>query len=681
MNPLSEEEMPIQSTVPESFVQRSRARQEKLRQAAADRKARVNCDSDDSVDSRKETTRRSNIRESIRDTRRVQSSMIPSKMETTKTKTARSLKKSRSLPSAILKPKLESSPALPDSNVKVHHISTESLPEVQSLSIKVTEPYETDTRTQQRRSPHLTVNNQDNMGYDNIEEQLINIYGESKWVRSDRVSKTPSESASADTAKLKRMDTSLLSNPRPKIQYEHFLSSTLPLLHRFTYSQVNTLSRKESELIKQCQADVEPHPNTIRKYASNLEPILRQKIGLLIVLYESVRDVVSTTVEEELIDLECGEDNSKYSRWRDAGTGIQPFLPPVPPRSEMTVASAATNVFRLLVGPVLAIVRIAAVFLLLALYTLIISGIGGILSIAPPLQRTWNRVWMKILARIALFVIGFYYIRSEIVYVRRGRGHSASNQKQPSVSVGSGDVIIVNSSSYIDILYLTFRFAPLFTQIDATTNKVKFISTQEAIKQCGKYPELSLDTKTYSLKEASQLAKKQGLGPIVVFPEGTTSNGRALLKFIPLFKDFSLPEKEVKLHVLGLKYEYNHFSPTYTVGSKAVHFLKLCCQISNSLLVKCLAPNESPSSPSFSIANSISTSTAAAPTGASPNAATDSLANDGDSVGAQLLTLLGGITRLRKTSLGIRDKIEFLDYYLQRTGGVKPSGTKSKKTK
>jgi hypothetical protein len=106
----------------------------------------------------------------------------------------------------------------------------------------------------------------------------------------------------------------------------------------------------------------------------------------------------------------------------------------------MTVASAATNVFRLLVGPVLAIVRIAAVFLLLALYTLIISGIGGILvsfaiiyravndafnemnlqSIAPPLQRTWNRVWMKILARIALFVIGFYYIRSEIVYVRRG---------------------------------------------------------------------------------------------------------------------------------------------------------------------------------------------------------------------------------------------------------------------
>jgi translation initiation factor IF-1 len=37
------------------------------------------------------------------------------------------------------------------------------------------------------------------------------------------------------------------------------------------------------------------------------------------------------------------------------------------------------------------------------------------------------------------------------------RGHSAGKQKQDSVSVGSGDVVIVNSSSYIDILYLAFR--------------------------------------------------------------------------------------------------------------------------------------------------------------------------------------------------------------------------------
>ncbi|KAG2176865.1 hypothetical protein INT44_007529 [Umbelopsis vinacea] len=313
MNPsLSTEELPIQSSIPESFVQRSRARQEKLRQAAADRKARINCDSDDSLDSRKETTRKhTTIKDSGRDVRSAHSSVLPSKKETSSTRTARSLKKSRSLPSSILKPKLETAPDMPDLKARVQSVSSGNLPEVQSLSIKVTEPYQGDSKPQHRRSPLLTVNDQNNMGYDSIEEQLIDIYGDSKWVRKDRASKTPSESTSGETVKLKQMDTSLLCNSRPKVQYEHFLSSTLPLLHRFTYSQVNTLSRKESELIKQYQMEVELHPHSTRKYASTLEPILRQKIGLLIVLYESVRDVASTSIlEEQLHDLECGEDNS-----------------------------------------------------------------------------------------------------------------------------------------------------------------------------------------------------------------------------------------------------------------------------------------------------------------------------------------------------------------------------------
>ncbi|GAB5588279.1 Lysophosphatidic acid:oleoyl-CoA acyltransferase 1 [Umbelopsis nana] len=335
----------------------------------------------------------------------------------------------------------------------------------------------------------------------------------------------------------------------------------------------------------------------------------------------------------------------------------------------------------MLVGPILALVRIVAATVVLALYFLFIHGFGGLLSTAPPLQKVWNKVWIRVLARITLFLIGFYYIRSEVVSVRRGRGHTAGNQKPAATNVGSGDIIVVNSSSYIDIIYLAFRFSPVFTQIDTTKNEVRFISAQDAIKQCGNYPQTSVNGKTCSLKDASRLAKEQGLGPIVVFPEGTTSNGRALLKFIPLFKEFTLPEKQVRFHVLALKYEFNYFSPTYTVGSKLVHFLKLCCQLSSTLTVKWLAPNESPSSSTFSVANITSASSTAAPTGAVPNAATDALANDGDIVGANLLTLLGGIARLRKTSLGINDKREFLDYYLQRTGAVKSSNTKAKKSK
>lgn len=123
------------------------------------------------------------------------------------------------------------------------------------------------------------------------------------------------------------------------------------------------------------------------------------------------------------------------------------------------------------------------------------------------------------------------------------RGHTAGNQKPAATNVGSGDIIVVNSSSYIDIIYLAFRyvhtptccypafitftivtiriksFSPVFTQIDTTKNGVRFISAQDAIKQCGNYPQTSVNGKTCSLKDASRLAKEQGLGPIVVFPE------------------------------------------------------------------------------------------------------------------------------------------------------------------
>ncbi|KAG2236038.1 hypothetical protein INT48_008130, partial [Thamnidium elegans] len=48
----------------------------------------------------------------------------------------------------------------------------------------------------------------------------------------------------------------------------------------------------------------------------------------------------------------------KYSRWRDAGTGIQPFLPPVPPRTDSSILVTLSNVIHIVVGPIQAIIKI-----------------------------------------------------------------------------------------------------------------------------------------------------------------------------------------------------------------------------------------------------------------------------------------------------------------------------------
>ncbi|KAJ2337807.1 hypothetical protein GGF43_007025, partial [Coemansia sp. RSA 2618] len=58
----------------------------------------------------------------------------------------------------------------------------------------------------------------------------------------------------------------------------------------------------------------------------------------------------------------------KFSKWRDAGTGIQPFLQPVPARTQQSIVGRVLGAFKsYIAGPVVAVVRLAALAVLAAL--------------------------------------------------------------------------------------------------------------------------------------------------------------------------------------------------------------------------------------------------------------------------------------------------------------------------
>ncbi|KAL9550924.1 hypothetical protein MBANPS3_004498 [Mucor bainieri] len=342
----------------------------------------------------------------------------------------------------------------------------------------------------------------------------------------------------------------------------------------------------------------------------------------------------------------------KYSRWRDASTGIQPFLPPVPPRTDSSLLITLSNVIHIIVGPIQGIVKLVLIGLVALLYIVFVPVLGTVLTPIAPLKRVWTRLFSSIFIRLVLFLSGFFHIKTETVSIRKSRG---SNGAKEAPHVKHGDVIVANWTSYIDILYLASRFNPVFTQVFLETNKIKIISLWEAIRLVGKIPESkpSSEDTVYTVQELSQKARKGKWGPLVVFAEGTTTNGRALLKFAPVFEDYKVDQKDGSFQIIAFKYEYGNMPPTYTVGNQFYHFFKLCSQFHNTLIVKSLAQGEAPCSSQFTTDATINTTSSS------------------DPVGELLISSLGNVSKLRKTNLSMSDKRDFILYYESRQKGKK----------
>ena len=62
--------------------------------------------------------------------------------------------------------------------------------------------------------------------------------------------------------------------------------------------------------------------------------------------------------------------------------------------------------------------------------------------------------------------------------------------------------------------------------------------------------------------------------PVVVFPEGTTTNGSILLSLSPVLAKISAP-----VHVMCFKYGALDFSPSYSFGKWWLHIFRLCVQV------------------------------------------------------------------------------------------------------
>ncbi|WVQ80134.1 hypothetical protein IAT38_002236 [Cryptococcus sp. DSM 104549] len=320
----------------------------------------------------------------------------------------------------------------------------------------------------------------------------------------------------------------------------------------------------------------------------------------------------------------------KFSKWRDPATGIQPFLPPVAPRN-------ISPVFLALLGP-LNVAHSLLRSLLLAVVALVHAVVVDWLCLLfvpiPPLYRAINGALTSFTTRLALALMGYWWITTELVSHKRGKtGVSQISKRSPR----AGDLIIANWTGYVDVLYLAFRHSPTFllpvfsshnehnapkTGRHTGTGSANISTTLAQPPFLGYLPVplLSLIARTGSLPDTYDIppkgmyktlrdARRKEKRPVVVFPEGTTGNGRALLKF----GEGTLAEGDVggdDQGIVWIKF-LRHSPPTGFAASatcplptplKHLFFSQLYTPTAfayRDLHVRTLHPAASPSSPSF----------------------------------------------------------------------------------
>ncbi|KAJ7129783.1 hypothetical protein C8R44DRAFT_614631, partial [Mycena epipterygia] len=302
----------------------------------------------------------------------------------------------------------------------------------------------------------------------------------------------------------------------------------------------------------------------------------------------------------------------------------------------------------------------------------------------PAVHRFVTHILTAITARLALLFLGLFWISVDNVTRKRGRGAKDIETWSPR----AGDIIVSNWVSWVEILWLAFRFNPIFVLpvTETVPSPATPVPTSDAISytpgrrtgtgsanitaanraKTARVPVVGF--RQVSLLSALHLTgrappfgagsyqslediRKHVSRPLVVFPECTTSNGRALLHFTDVFRE-KVPVRGYNIFVMCVRYDPpTRFAATLahtipTALNPLSHVFSVAMSLApQAVSIRLLAPSESPSSQLF-LASEVLTGS-----------------NDTDPLADACAALVAQIGKMKRTGMGWEDKISFLDLF------------------
>ncbi|KAA6390638.1 MAG: hypothetical protein EZS28_013833 [Streblomastix strix] len=274
----------------------------------------------------------------------------------------------------------------------------------------------------------------------------------------------------------------------------------------------------------------------------------------------------------------------KFTKFEDPATGINPFLPPKAGKKQKQ------NTFLSIVGKVLFVIRVPILLIFIILW--LILGIIPKILFFPALSHPLQRLFDCIFGRSILILLGFMSVKQQKAVNSIGKPNGYSFGKRED-KMDKNSVILTNHVSFIDLICLTTLFSPEYALI---SNDYKAeIPKKVTVHHFGFLKAvISVMFKTTLENnkgvELSTLLvdreKKRTNSPLVIFMEGTTTNGLTMLQ--PIRKAFNNSEFK-SIFLFTFKYS-DESGCVQTTQSLFKFIVKLLSQLSHNLTIYTFLP-------------------------------------------------------------------------------------------
>lgn len=189
-----------------------------------------------------------------------------------------------------------------------------------------------------------------------------------------------------------------------------------------------------------------------------------------------------------------------------------------------------------------------------------------------PAWRQWLAAPVPYLTRAGLFVCGFYWIS---ITAPRGFDRKSTMPR----------IVVSNHITFVDGLFLLAYLAPSIA-MKAEVADIPFIGKVVQTTQPILIDRTTAAGRKHALREIAEHIAAPDLPPLLIFPEGTTSNQDYLTKFKVGSFTAGVPCQPVVL-----RYPFQHFDVSWTPGVSGIYLvLRLLCQVYSRLEVQFLEP-------------------------------------------------------------------------------------------